>query len=180
MKKWIVVGILLAAVVLVGFAHWKTIRYDSLIEKYSAKYHVDFYLVKALIHEESSFHANAIGAKGELGLMQIMPGVGQEFWERTNRSPYNPDRLLIPEHNIEVGCWYLRESFDMYRDSRDAVICGLARYNAGQTRVARWMTAAYLKDPKARFIDSIDFPSTKDYVTRVVNRARRRSRNHLW
>ncbi len=180
MKKWIVVGILLAAVVVVGFAHWKTIRYDSLIEKYCAKYRVDFYLVKALIHEESSFNAQAVGPKGELGLMQIMPGVGQEFWERTSRIPYNTDRLLIPEHNIEVGCWYLRESFNMYRDSKDTLICGLARYNAGQVRVARWMTAADLKSPKARFIDSIDFPSTRDYVTRVVNRARRRSQNHLW
>jgi len=171
---------MLAAVVgVVGFAHWKTIRYDSLIEKYSKKYRVDFYLVKALIHEESRFDPSAIGAKGELGLMQIMPGVGQEFWERTSRTPYDPNRLLIPEHNIEVGCWYLRDSFNMYRNSTDVLICGLARYNAGQTRVARWMTAADL-NPHGRFIDSIEFPSTRDYVTRVVTRARRRSQNNLW
>ncbi len=164
----------------VGFAHWKTIRYDSLIEKYSTKYRVDFYLVKALIHEESRFNPSAVGAKGELGLMQIMPGVGKEFWERTSRTPYDPERLLIPEHNIEVGCWYLRESFDMYRDSRETLICGLARYNAGQTRVARWMMAADLRKPSTPFINSIDFPSTRDYVTRVLARARRRSQNNLW
>ena len=177
MKKGIVLGILLVAVIVVGFAHWRTIRYDPLIEKYSAKYRVDFYLVKALIHEESRFNPKVIGPKGELGLMQIMPGVGQEFWERTTRAPYDPGRLLTPEHNIEVGCWYLRESFDMYRDSKDTLICGLARYNAGQTRVARWISA---KDPNARLIDSIDFPSTRDYVTRVVSRARRKSQNNLW
>jgi soluble lytic murein transglycosylase len=176
-KKLIVVGIVFTAMVAVGFAHWKTIRYDSLIEKYSARYRLDFYLVKALIHEESRFNPKAVGPKGELGLMQIMPGVGQEFWERTNRTPYNPKRLLTPEHNIEVGCWYLRESFDMYRDSEDTLICGLARYNAGQTRVARWMTT---KNPETRFIDSIDIRATRDYVTRVVNRARRRSQNNLW
>jgi len=179
-RKWIIVGLVFAAVVVLGYAHWKTIRYDSLIEKYSDKYRVDFYLVKALIHEESRFNPHAVGAKGELGLMQIMPGVGQEFWERTSRIPYDPERLLTPEHNIEVGCWYLRESFNMYRNSKEALICGLARYNAGQTRVARWMTATDLKSPNARFIDSIEFPSTRDYVTRVVTRARRRSQNHLW
>ncbi len=180
MRKWIVVGILLAAVVVVGFAHWRTIRYDSPIEKYSAKYSLDFYLVKALIREESRFDPKAVGKKGELGLMQIMPGVGQEFWERTSRTPYDPSRLLIPEHNIEVGCWYLRESFNMYRNSKETLICGLARYNAGQTRVAHWMMAADLKSRNGSFLDSIDFPSTRDYVTRVVTRARRRSQNHLW
>jgi len=178
-RKWIIVGIMLAAVGSVGFAHWKTIRYDSLIKKYSEKYRLDFHLVKALIHEESDFDPRAQGARGEVGLMQIMPGVGQEFWERRSSVPYDPHRLLMPEHNIEVGCWYLRDSFDMYRNSRETIICGLARYNAGQTRVARWKTSADL-NPASRFIDSIDFPTTRDYITRVVTRARKRSQNYLW
>ena len=180
MKKWVALAILLTLAAAVGLAHWRTLRYDSLIEKYSKQYRLDFHLVKALIHEESGFDPKAEGAHGELGLMQIMPAVGREFWDRNGgRGVYDQNRLLDPEHNIEVGCWYLRESFDMYKDSKDPLICGLARYNAGQSRVARWMTASAQK-PGADFLDTIDFPGTRDYVIRIITRAKRRSQNHLW
>jgi len=178
-RKWVILGVLAAVAGWGGFAHWRTTRYDDLIRKYSEKYRLDFHLVKAVIYEESNFNPNARGSRGEIGLMQITPGVGQEFWARRSDLPYDPKRLLDPEHNIEVGCWYLRDSFDMYRDSRDTLICGLARYNAGQSRVARWKTAADL-DPTSALIDNIDFPSTRDYIIRIVTRARRQSQNYLW
>jgi soluble lytic murein transglycosylase len=162
-----------------GFGYWRTIRYDSLIDQFSRKYQLDFYLVKALIHEESRFSPRARGSKGEMGLMQIMPGTGYDFWERHGRAGvYEPTWLLEPEHNLEVGCWYLRDSLNLYRETADPVICALARYNAGQTRVARWITAADLHD--ARIIDHIDFPKTREYVLRVIERSQRRSQIYLW
>jgi soluble lytic murein transglycosylase len=171
-----------AALVLVGigYAHWRTIRYDSLIEKHARLYHLDFHLVKALIHEESRFSPRARGSKGELGLMQIRPGTGYEFWERHDRQGvYDPNWLLEPEHNLEVGCWYLRDSLNLYRETAEPIICALARYNAGQTRVARWIMAAS-HDPHARVLDHIDFPRTREYVVRISERSQRRSQNYLW
>ncbi len=172
--------LVLAPVVTLGFAHWRTVRYDSLIRKQCRRYNLDFHLVKALVHEESRFDAEARGKKGELGLMQIKPAVGAEFWERQGkRSFYDPEMLLNPEHNIEVGCWYLRESLDMYRHLPDPTPYGLARYNAGHTRVARWISATSAH-PQSKFIDNVDFPRTREYIVRVIGRAHRRSQNYLW
>jgi len=172
--------LVLAPVATLGFAHWRTVRYDSLIRKYCSRYELDFHLVKALVHEESRFDADARGKKGELGLMQIKPAVGAEFWERHNRpGVYESSMLLRPEHNIEVGCWYLRDSMDMYRHLADPRPYGLARYNAGHTRVARWISATSAH-PSTKFLDNVDFPRTREYIVRVLDRASRRSQNYLW
>jgi soluble lytic murein transglycosylase len=179
-RKWVALAVLAVAVGVIGFAHWRTIRFDPLIDKYSRQYHLDFHLVKALIHEESGFDPSATGAEGELGLMQVTPAVGQEFWTRHGRrGSDDPSRLLEPAYNLEVGCWYLRDSLDRYRDSKEPLACGLARYNAGETRVARWI-AACDRNPNSKFVDAIDFPSTREYVVRIIKRAQRRSQNHLW
>ncbi|MBI4444483.1 MAG: lytic transglycosylase domain-containing protein [Acidobacteria bacterium] len=169
----------LSIFLLFGYLHWRTIRYDSLIRRYCAQYNLDFHLVKSIIFEESTFNPSARGQAGELGLMQIMPYVGEEFSRVRGYTAYNPVQLLDPEHNIEVGCWYLRTSFDRYTRYSDPLPYALARYNAGESRVNRWMRAS-VSEPPHSFLDEIDFPQTRSYVLRVIERSRQRSHFYLW
>jgi soluble lytic murein transglycosylase len=180
MRKWLALGIFLSLAGVTAFVHWRTVRFDAIIAKYSVEYHLDFHLVKAIIWEESGFRPAARGNSGEFGLMQIMPYVGQEFWSKHRRpEPYDAEMLLEPDHNIEVGCWYLRDSLELYRHLSDPLPYALARYNAGQSRVSRWLNLQESKS-EADFLDVVDFPKTREYVRRILRRAEKRSNFYLW
>ncbi len=163
--------------------YWWVSRYDALILKQCEAYDLDFYLVKSLIWEESGFNPLARGQDGEFGLMQVMPYVGREFWAKAkglDSDLYDPNLLLTPEHNIEVGCWYLRDSLDLYRERPDPLPYAIARYNAGHSRVSRWMKNGIAESNSTDFVQSIDFPETRAYVQRIIKRSERRSAIYLW
>ena len=180
MRK-LVLLLTIAMVSILAYAHWRTIRYDAIIRTSCDRYHLDFHLVKSVVWEESGFDSQARGKSGELGLMQVMPYVGREFWERQKKgTTYDPGLLLDPEHNLDVGCWYLRESLDMYRGMADPLPYALARYNAGQRRVTRWISQCDQQNDSSSFLKQIDFPTTRVYVQRVIERSKRQAEIYLW
>ncbi|MBI4482999.1 MAG: lytic transglycosylase domain-containing protein [Acidobacteria bacterium] len=154
------------------YVRWRTTRYDPLIDRVSREFQLDFWLVKSLIYEESWYDARARGEAGELGLMQVMPGVAQEFSQETGRG-LSEEALLDPETNLRVGCWYLRQSLEKYKGYSDPLPYALARYNAGETRVKRWIEEARSGSPRpdgASFVNSINFPLTRKYITNILKR----------
>ncbi len=72
------IAILILATAL-GFLHYHTSRYDPIIRQATARNGVDFYLVKALIYEESWFRSGIRGPAGEIGLMQITKAAASDF-----------------------------------------------------------------------------------------------------
>jgi hypothetical protein len=101
----------------------------------SEKYGIDPILVTIIIRDESGFDEKAVGRKGEIGLMQIMPQFVDGF------------DLSRPAEQIEAGCEQLRAAVGL---------CGpklsrqLAYYGSGncnhrgrwvQRRVARYWRA---------------------------------------
>ena len=77
---------------------------------------------------------------------------------------------MEPELNIEIGAWYLAWCGKRFPDrNRDGDISRLAIYNAGYGRVRdNWLP----KDPKAAMtLQDIGFPSTRDYIKQIVERA---------
>ncbi|MGI8785079.1 MAG: lytic transglycosylase domain-containing protein [Acidobacteriota bacterium] len=191
MKKAIAAAVL--AVVAIGsFLQWRTSRYDNLIREISGRYDLPFDLVKSLIFRESWFDPTASGKDSERGLMQVTPAVGQEYARSKGVSGYSEDLLFDPFWNVETGCWYLRLSVDKYADRPDPIVYALARYNAGESRVARWEKlvsnggapprrtspgSAELLEGDADvsghpFVAQIDFPTTREYVEGIIRRAR--------
>jgi soluble lytic murein transglycosylase len=135
-------------------------------------------LVRALIYEESWYDPDARGQNGEIGLMQVTPIVEQEYRQlQTNAGRPKPD-LGLPADNLSVGCWYLRQSLDIFRNYPISTVLALARYNAGESRVKLWIKQALdggLKNGdlnEGRFLNAIDIPSTRDYVVRILRRYR--------
>lgn len=170
------IGLLLAA----GGLQYHTSRFDSIIEQAAARNDLDFYLVKALISEESWFRPQARGRAEELGLMQITPAAARDYTNRKGLPPFRGDQFMEPELNVEIGCWYLKQSLDRYKNSPNPTLFALLRYNAGDSRSDVWLKAA-LAAPKppdisleAHYLAQVSFPKTRAYARRILKRHRNR------
>lgn len=157
-------------------------RFDALIAREATAYHLDPDLVWSIIYEETYFRPWKIGGKNEVGLMQVTPVVGHEWAAETGMRDFERRMaqdargfLRDPEHNIQVGCWYLEKLRNEFRDTPGAEARMLAGYNAGLSRAAEWNQTAEGRRPLTteEFIARIDFPSTRAYVTSILERYRK-------
>jgi soluble lytic murein transglycosylase len=157
-------------------------RYDALIARQAAIYRLDPDLVWSVIYEETYFRPWKMGKDGEIGLMQVTPGVGRDWATETGMREFerqmaaDPAALLRdPERNIQIGCWYLEKFYETYRDVPDAEARMIAAYNAGPTRAAEWNRAAEGTRPLTghEYIERINIPSTRAYVTSILDRYRK-------
>ncbi|HET7583985.1 MAG TPA: transglycosylase SLT domain-containing protein [Gemmatimonadaceae bacterium] len=127
---------------------------------------VDPALVAALIHRESAFYAHARSGADARGLMQLLPSVGRMLARAAGVEPWDERLLDLPEVNIPLGVSHLAAALRQRHDLSRT----LASYNAGDTRVDRWMRKDGTDDPEV-FVERIPFAETRDYV-RIVERAR--------
>jgi soluble lytic murein transglycosylase len=157
-------------------------RYDGLIARQANIYRLDPDLVWSIIYEETYFSAWKIGKDGEIGLMQVTPGVGRDWAAETGmrelerQMASEPSSLLSdPERNVQIGCWYLEKFYEQYRDTPGAEARMIAAYNAGPSRAAEWNRPA--EGGKAlsgeEFIQRISIPSTRAYVISILERYRK-------
>jgi len=183
----ILIAILLGAVGVYFFSQYWIHRYDTLIARQASVYRLDPDLVWSIIYEETYFRPWMIGSDGEIGLMQVTPKVGREWATQTGmrelerQMQQDPASVLRdPERNIQIGCWYLEELYEQYRDMPDAEARMIAGYNAGPSRAAAWNQAAEGARPLTvdEFIARIDIPSTRAYVTSILERYRKLKEEH--
>lgn len=115
---------------------------DHQIRKAARSYALDPALIKAVIHVESHFNPNAISRVGARGLMQIMPGTGEQ---------YDVQNLFNPKENIRAGSQHLSYLLKKYNYNLDLA---LAAYNAGEARITQYGGVPPYKE-------------TQDYVRKV-------------
>lgn len=123
-------------------------------------------LVAAVALQESAFNPLAVSSAGARGLLQVMPAVGRELAGRLRLKGFDANDLFDPEVNLRLGCAHLKD----YVRRFGSLPPGLAAYNGGPTRVARW-TSPRPKDDE-RFVERIPIPETRLYVKRVLTGAR--------
>ena len=87
---------------------------------------VDESLIRAIIHAESAYRADAESPKGAQGLMQLMPTTAAEL--RVS-DPFNPG------HNISGGALYLSRLLNEFNGN---VTLATAAYNAGSGAVRKY------------------------------------------
>ena len=126
-------------------------------------------LALAVTRQESGFNAGAVSPSGALGLMQLMPGTARDVAGRLG-VPYIQDKLTRdPAYNVNLGTQYLSEMLQRFGGSYELA---LAAYNAGPSRVARWLET--MGDPRTAKIDMVDwiemipFRETRNYVQRIM------------
>jgi soluble lytic murein transglycosylase len=149
-------------------------RYDGLIVRISAEHRVDPCLIKAIIWRESRFQSDMQGRNGERGLMQVTEMAARDWAAANNVPHFEPGSLFDSETNLRVGTWYLSKALQRWGGRDDALPFALAEYNAGRSRVDRWLRAAVAKcqgnvDGET-FAASIPFPSTARYVRTILAR----------
>jgi len=109
--------------------HARTIKsqYDALIVNMALKYDLEPSFVKAIIHVESAFDANAISRAGAMGLMQLMPATASNY--QLKQDHFNPNR------NVEAGVQHLKDLMERYGKDKKL---SLAAYNAGEGAVSKY------------------------------------------
>ena len=132
---------------------WYPLRYEAIVRGHARNYHLDPYLLAAVIYAESKFDAGAKSKSGAIGLMQLLPDTAKGIALHTGGTHFRVQDLYDPEINVRYGAWYLRHLIGKYRDERTA----LAAYNAGQDNVDQWRRAG----------QGIQFSETRAYVERV-------------
>ncbi len=157
-------------------------QFDTLISKQATIYRLDPELVWSIIYEETYFRDWKIGKDGEIGLMQVTPLVGRDWAAQTGmqelerQMQQDPASILRdPVRNIQIGCWYLEKLYQQYRDVPGTEARMIAGYNAGPSRVDRWSETEPGAPPltEEQFTNRIDIPSTRAYVTSILQRYRK-------
>ena len=92
--------------------------------------------------ENAGFDPDLVSSAGAVGLMQVMPRIGEAFGAKD---------LTDPEQNIRAGTRFLRVLIDKYRNP----VLIAAAYNAGEPNVDLRHSLPLIRE-------------TADYVTRVV------------
>jgi peptidoglycan lytic transglycosylase len=191
MRKRILYLIILALLAAAGgFAAWHywTHRYDTLIVAVAQKHGLDPLLVKAIIYEESFFSPSARSSQKAVGLMQVTPVVAQELIEATRSRTLREaiaevsgsappgdlsfeEALSDPTTSLHIGCWYLQTLLNRYSGEPEPLAVALAAYNAGPANVEHWASNADRSNlSRDEFINRIQFPVTRDYVKKIIER----------
>ena len=120
----------------------KADRFAPEIEAASEVFGVEAALIRAVMHAESWFEADAVSHAGAQGLMQLMPDTARRF---------GVSNAFDPVDNITGGAAYLAWLAEKFE--RD-LIRMVAAYNAGENAVVRH--------------DGVPpYPETQEYVRRV-------------
>ena len=115
----------------------------------------------AVARRESALSPDAVSEVGARGLMQLMPTTAK-LTARKHNYRYSRSRLMRPGYNTAVGALYYADLIDNYEGNR---VLALAAYNAGPNRVRRWREGGL---SVARWVDTIPFKETREYVRAVL------------
>ena len=125
-------------------------------------------LAKAIARQESELNPEAVSPAGARGVMQLMPATARKVARDLGLS-YDRGRLTAdPLYNARLGATYMAQMLERYDGAH---ILAAAAYNAGPSRVDRWL--ATLGDPRRGvdpldWIEHIPFSETRNYVQRVL------------
>lgn len=147
-------------------------HFDAEIEQASQRYGVPPDLIRAVIWRESRFHPRQVGEHGERGLMQITEPAASDWAKAEKIETFVPTDLFDPKVNIEAGTWYLKQALQYWADRDDPVPFALAEYNAGRSRVNRWVKGSRSAHPATAsdLKKEMDFPATRRYLDTIIAR----------
>jgi soluble lytic murein transglycosylase len=131
--------------------------------------------IRSLIRQESSFRPDARSSSNAMGVMQLLPSTAQELVKDFKIKDFSvPDSLYDPDLNIKLGSNYLSR---MIKSFNGNIPLALAAYNAGPTRLRRWLAArrdagveaANSSAPEVElWIDELPWDETSFYVKAIL------------
>lgn len=137
---------------------------------------LDPVLTRSLTKQESGYFPKAVSSSNALGLMQMIPPTAREIADDLKLGKINlPDDLFDPSRNITMGTHYVAKMLTQFKGH---VPLALAAYNAGPTRVDRWLKSRQslvgletgrTSAPESEiWIDEFPFAETSFYVKAIL------------
>ena len=118
----------------------------------------------AVMRRESAFLAAVKSPAGALGLMQLMPATARVVARKLRLPRPSRRSLTEPALNLRLGAAYLKQ---LYQLNGGRLALALASYNAGYSRVKRWLATAPVAAPDV-WVDTIPIDETRRYVRAVL------------
>ncbi|HUD97405.1 MAG TPA: transglycosylase SLT domain-containing protein [Woeseiaceae bacterium] len=113
---------------------------------------------------ESLFMPDIRSSAGAVGIMQLMPATGRRTADDLNYPWQGLATLTDPASNIRLGTTYLADMLEKFAYNR---VAATAAYNAGPSRVEKWLPESGQEDARI-WIENIPYNETRDYVRRVM------------
>ena len=150
----------------------RTHQYDVLILEAGRNYQVDPRLVSAVIWKESRYKPTALGKAGEIGLMQVGEAAALDWAKANQVTDFKKQDLWSPKTNVLAGTWYLGRAIRRWQEKncKDPLPFALSEYNAGRKPTEGWFATSGTQ--AARFVEEIDYKTTKKYVQDILQRYR--------
>ena len=151
-------------------------EFKSDIQLQSTARKVDPKLVAALIKQESAYQVKAVSTSSAYGLMQMIPPTAREIAAELKIKDLDiPEDMFVPATNIRMGTYYLAQMIQKYNGF---VPLGLAAYNAGPTRLDRFirsrpslqkLSQSRSGDPDEElWVDELPWSETSFYVKAIL------------
>ncbi len=144
-------------------------NYSNYIEKYCQLFDVDPSVFYALVRSESFFDAKVVSSAGAIGLTQIMDFTGADIAKRLKKENYS---LTDAKTNIEFGVYYLG---NLYKRFNNSYLQAFSSYNAGATKVRRWLKGSIIDLGKKEtlpddiFLELIPIAETREYGRKLIS-----------
>lgn len=135
------------------------LAYKNIVSKSAKNSVVDPAFVFAIARRESSFMRDAYSSAGAAGLMQLKPSTASYV----AKSRVRKSQLFQPEKNVKLATNYL--SYLMKKSNGNAIVA-TAAYNAGFSRVKRWLPEKEMAADA--WIETIPYKETRNYVKAVM------------
>jgi len=121
-------------------------------------------LAYAIMREESAFNAAAVSSANAYGLMQLIEPTARALARPMGLSA-TPKSLVRPSVNIALGCRFLG---DLESRFSELPLLAIPAYNAGPTRVSRWLKERSGMDFDL-WVELIPYKETRNYTKRVLS-----------
>jgi len=141
------------------------LAYNQQVLKVAHQQRVSPPLLFAIARQESAFAADAKSPAGALGLMQLMPSTAR-YTAKKAGVRYRKHDLLTPETNITLGSHYISELLTQFDGNR---ILASAAYNAGPSRVKKWLSSTDKQLDHDIWVEIIPFKETRKYVQNILS-----------
>ena len=143
--------------------------YKDCVERYCKEYKLGESTMYALIRSESFFDADVMSSAGAVGLTQLMELTASDIARRLKVQDYS---LTDPETNIRFGTYYLST---LIARCENSPLLGFFSYNAGITRVRRWLQSSLIEFGKKSnmpldlFLETVPFAETREYGRKLIS-----------
>ena len=139
-------------------------EYQALVQESARSHNIIPAWVYGIMRRESAFDPQIVSSAKAKGLMQILPATAKGVARKLGIKSHRTSDLLIPEKNANLGAAYLSQMLKRFKGN---YIKATAAYNAGPHRIPRWAPDYPISAP--RWIESIPFNETRDYVRAVMS-----------